>query len=284
MNLLISLTAIFAVLSSVTCDLTINLNSENFTTSIGQENYFVLFVADERVIDFVKTFWARVSDLYNSDTSNLIKIAKVDCSQSQSLCDSENITELLSLKFYPKVNTKYNPEAMIYFLSSAVKNALKKIRKGTPEEPILELTPDDFKSQVDVGYTFVKFELKECSHCKELTPNWTELARHFLDDPKVTIASISCGKYFSYCATQRATAFPTLILYKDGEVLFYDYTEDYSVEGLIDCVDSHVAGGEILVEWFAKEKQKKKIRRAERKAEKKRKAEEAARLAAPVRA
>ena len=118
------------------------------------------------MVNFVTTFWARVSSLYNTDTSELIKIARVDCLESQSLCHSENITDLLTLKFYPKIDSKYNPEAIFYFLNSAVKDALKKIRKGTQEKPILELTPDDFKQEVDVGFTFVKFELKECSHCK----------------------------------------------------------------------------------------------------------------------
>jgi len=76
---------------------------------------------------------------------------------------------------------------------------------------------------------FVKFYVPWCSHCQQMAPAWTELAREMKG--KLNIAEVNCEVENKLCKDIKLRGYPTLIFFKGGERVEYD-----GLRGLGDLV------------------------------------------------
>lgn len=60
--------------------------------------------------------------------------------------------------------------------------------------------------------------LSRCGHCKELKPNFQELAQDYLKHDNVLVGTVDCGEYREFCRGKDVKAYPTLKFWVNGLV------------------------------------------------------------------
>jgi len=107
-------------------------------------------------------------------------------------------------------------------------------------------------------FTFVNFYAPWCIWCQRLEPTWEAFAEDIessegtAEELQVEIVKVDCVANRNLCAQQRVMAFPTLRLFKDGEVFAPDYKQDRTVEALRDFARSKLELEEKMKDWHPK--------------------------------
>ncbi|KAH8246773.1 hypothetical protein KR038_008689, partial [Drosophila bunnanda] len=84
---------------------------------------------------------------------------------------------------------------------------------------VLKLELNNFHSHIAHGNFFVKFYSPSCVYCNLFRPTWEELASDFINEKKVCIAEYNCKTEKKICKDLAVTGVPTLILFKDGQIV-----------------------------------------------------------------
>ncbi len=112
------------------------------------------------------------------------------------------------------------------YSGSREKEDLSEFLTGVPKAPtdgkVVDLTDADFVSKTNKGTWFVKFYAPWCGHCKKLAPIWEEVAKEVVSDPAHHVAHIDCTENEETCQKFDVKGYPTLKLFKDGNILNYD--------------------------------------------------------------
>jgi len=87
---------------------------------------------------------------------------------------------------------------------------------GMASAASVELTSDNFPSEVSGKHAFVKFFVPWCGHCKAMASAWEELGTYFKGSPALTVASVDCTQHKDLCQQQSVTGYPTLKYYTQG--------------------------------------------------------------------
>lgn len=105
--------------------------------------------------------------------------------------------------------------------------------------PILkELGDEDFDTLISKGYTAVKFYSPQCMHCTAIAPVWQTLYEYYWTSKPVPtkstaqdtlndfhhyytfdFANVNCIAYGDTCEKYKVEAYPTFIIFKDGEIV-----------------------------------------------------------------
>ncbi|CAG8972507.1 hypothetical protein HYALB_00001199 [Hymenoscyphus albidus] len=122
----------------------------------------------------------------------------------------------------------------------AVETPEPTIFNGISVPPLTEIEGESFNATVQEGYWFVKHYSPYCPHCIEIAPTWQTLYEYYYTSKvvpsgpadtattsmntftayyKFKFGSLDCIAYGSTCTEHGIAAFPTFILYKDGEEL-----------------------------------------------------------------
>ena len=83
----------------------------------------------------------------------------------------------------------------------------------------------------------IKFYQPWCGHCTSMKPAWDEVSESA--DKSVFIADVNCSEQDELCSQVGVQGYPTIKVYKDGEVT--DYKGGRSVEDLSEYVDTQLA-------------------------------------------
>lgn len=191
-------------------------------------------------------------------------VASVDCDEFDSVCSKYQIEEYPTILFLvngktvePFKDEYYMKEDFEHFaekvMSKQSKVILKRVKRFIHQEEVkepessqdqhrLELTSDNFDRVIGKDFTFVKYYLKWCKHCKEVDNVWGDVIKNFADSKNIKIAQVDCETAGDICS-QEVKGCPTLNLYSNGLKIVDDYHEDFSLASLIDCVESNVRGG-----------------------------------------
>ncbi|KAK7207443.1 thioredoxin-like protein [Myxozyma melibiosi] len=97
------------------------------------------------------------------------------------------------------------------------------------KDPTVDLDSTTFKSSIAKGTWWVKHFSPYCPHCKALAPIWSQAAEELAADANTAdfhFANVDCVAQGDLCDQNDVTAYPTLILYRDGVLV-----ERYPVRG-----------------------------------------------------
>ncbi|KAK3672035.1 hypothetical protein LTR78_008004 [Recurvomyces mirabilis] len=111
--------------------------------------------------------------------------------------------------------------------------------KVVPE--LTSLTSDTLKPSIESGYWLVEFFSPYCVHCKHFAPTWQTLYEFYYTQDTIASTSAPIGsaeaassftKYYDFhfakvdcasngdaCADNKINSFPTIVMFKDGEVV-----------------------------------------------------------------
>eukprot|EP00057_Strongylocentrotus_purpuratus_P001737 XP_001201177.1 PREDICTED: thioredoxin domain-containing protein 5 [Strongylocentrotus purpuratus] len=179
--------------------------------------------------------------------SDIVTIAKVDCTAHRAVCDQYGVKGYPTLKFftdgeavesykggrdhvamkeYVSKMTKGAEAAPLPGSEEAIKVVPVREEPAGGEQPAVEskvvvLSTNNFLTQTAKGTSLVKFYAPWCPHCQKLVPVWDELAEKFDSRKDVTIGKVDCTVETEkpLCKKHAIEGYPTLLLFKDGEMV-----------------------------------------------------------------
>jgi len=88
------------------------------------------------------------------------------------------------------------------------------------------LSGRNFAKRTANGSWLVKFYAPWCGHCQTMAPTWSQLATQ-----EPGIAKVNCDDHPELCQSQNVDAYPTIKLFRDGEVAG-EYDGDHTLSAL----------------------------------------------------
>jgi len=197
--------------------------------------------------------WEELAKAFEKDEQ--VKVAKVDCTQHQAVCQEHEVKGYPTLAYFragSKMET-YKGARTLAELKEFVTTTKGEAGKAASEdgkvpEPakasaVTSLGKDTFAAAVKEGIAFVKFFAPWCGHCKRLAPTWEQLAEKYKDTEGVTVAHVDCtaedNANRELCSSHGVNGFPTLNIYKDGEKA-EEYNGKRDLEALQAFVEKHL--------------------------------------------
>jgi len=236
------------------------LTGDSFASTVGKGDTFIKFYAPwcGHCIKLAPA-WDELAKAFEKDTD--VKIAKIDCTEHQSVCQENDVRGYPTLGYFRagrKIET-YKGARALADLKDFVKT-LKgaagaeasedgKVPEAGDVKPAAALTLDNsnFEETTKEGVAFVKFYAPWCGHCKRLAPTWEKLAQEYVDNDGVKIAHVDCtaenNVNRALCDGQGVNGFPTLNIYKNG-VKAEEYSGKRDLSVLKEFVEKHLAAKE----------------------------------------
>jgi len=225
------------------------LTAKSFAAAIEKGDTFVKFYAPwcGHCIKLAPT-WDELAKAYEKDEQ--VKIAKIDCTQHQSICQEQEVRGYPTLAYFKagRKDQTYKGARALSELKDFV-NAIKGVAAAGAEDgkvpeqpapsPVLKLGQDNFEAENKEGIVFVKFYAPWCGHCKRMAPTWEQLAEAYKGTEGVKIAHVDCtadgNVNRNLCDGQGVNGFPTVIIYKNGEKV-----EEYAGKRELDALKAFV--------------------------------------------
>ncbi|XP_073534844.1 thioredoxin domain-containing protein 5 isoform X1 [Phyllobates terribilis] len=214
-----------------------DLASSNFKDHVSQGSHFIKFFAPWcGHCKSLAPVWEQMAASYQS--SNAVKIAKVDCTQHNDLCSDNQV------RGYPTLLWFRNGEKVDQYKGKRDLDSLKEYAESQLEAPddkeddipkeadiaaqadepaaveskVLTLTESNFDQTVATGVSFIKFYAPWCGHCKHLAPIWEDLSKKdFPGLSEVKIAKVDCTAERSLCNRFSVRGYPSLLLFRAGD-------------------------------------------------------------------
>lgn len=238
------------------------LGSGSFAKTIAKGDTFVKFYAPWcGHCQKLAPAWDELAKLFEKD--DVAKVAKVDCTLHQPICQEHEIRGYPTLVYFRdgrKHETYKGARALADlkdFVSTNKGGYGKAVGSEDGKVPVAEevavnvvkLNKDNFEKEVASGVAFVKFFAPWCGHCKRLAPTWEELAGKYKDNKDVMIGHVDCtendNENKAICDGNGVNGFPTLNIFKDG-VKVEEYNGKRDLDALAGFVEKHTAAAEAV--------------------------------------
>lgn len=122
--------------------------------------------------------------------------------------------------------------------------------QGVAHTTVQVLTADNFDKNVlsdpANGLWFLKFYAPWCGHCKKMAPTLDKVAPYL--SGKMAIGKIDCTQYKPLCSRYGVSGFPTLKVYRDGDV--FDYPGERHADAIIEFAEKMSASAVALVSSY----------------------------------
>ncbi|KAI9265582.1 hypothetical protein BY458DRAFT_556652 [Sporodiniella umbellata] len=152
-----------------------------------------------------------IAKLYSSPS---IAFAKINCEDYANYCAEKEVTQ------FPQVLTSLHRGAW-----KKQKGALEDFVKVNMPFRNLEGKSESIENQETMDRVlsskdpwFIKFYAPWCGHCKNLAPEWVQVASRLRD--KVNVGEVDCSKHKALC--KDVTGLPTLKYFVHGQELTYN--------------------------------------------------------------
>jgi len=237
------------------------LTEASFAKSVASGDTFIKFYAPWcGHCQKLAPTWDELAKKFEKDA--VVKVAKVDCTQHQSVCQEHEVRGYPTLAYFRngrKIET-YKGARNLADLTDFMNTNKEQAGAGgeaaedgkVPEaeakkevvSPVVRLDKDNFDEKIKTGVAFIKFYAPWCGHCKRLAPTWEQLADKFKDNDNVVIAHVDCtagdNVNRALCDGQGVNGFPTLNIYKDG-VKIDEYNGKRDLFDLQEYVESKLS-------------------------------------------
>jgi len=178
------------------------LGESSFSSVVAKGDTFIKFYAPWcGHCQKLAPAWDELAKSFAEDKQ--VKIAKVDCTQHQAVCQEHEIKGYPTLAYFrngQKLETykgARNLADLKDFVSTEKGEAVKPVSEdGKVPEPkaaaaVSNLNNDIFEAETKTGVAFVKFFAPWCGHCKRLAPTWEELAKKYSGKTMVSLIDTS---------------------------------------------------------------------------------------------
>jgi len=223
------------------------LNEKSFKKHVETGDHFIKFYAPWcGHCQKLAPAWAELAKEFEGNDK--VKVAKLDCTQAQSVCQSNEVRGYPTLHYFRngKLHETYKGGRDLASLKDFITTLTvgkKEEEKEQVESSVVHIDKDNFDQEVKEGLTFVKFFAPWCGHCKRLAPTWEELATKLADKNGIKVAKVDCtegnDRNRELCNGQGVTGFPTLNLYKNGE-LVEEFKGKRTLDDLVAFVNKHL--------------------------------------------
>jgi len=241
------------------------LGSASFASVIAAGDTFVKFYAPWcGHCQKLAPTWEELAKVFEKD--EVVKVAKVDCTQHQAVCQEQDVRGYPTLHYFRKgrkletykgARTLADLKDFVTTNKDAADKPAAASEDGKVPTPVdvvakvVKLTKDNFAEKIKSGVAFVKFFAPWCGHCKRLAPTWEELAGKYADNEKVVIGHVDCtekeNENKALCDENGVNGFPTLNIYSDGAKVA-EYNGKRGLEELSAFVEKHLAAAEEALE------------------------------------
>jgi len=245
------------------------LTSDSFASTVGKGDTFIKFYAPwcGHCIKLAPA-WDELAKAFEADSN--VKIAKIDCTEHQSVCQENDVRGYPTLAYFRngKKVENYKGARNLADLKDYINtnkggagaDASEDGKVPAAEEAapaaVVKLDNANFEDEVKEGIVFVKFFAPWCGHCKRMAPTWEQLAQDYKETDGVKIAHVDCTEENNVnrdlCNGQGVNGFPTLNIYKNG-VKAEEYSGKRDLSVLKEFVEKHVAAKEEVKEEEAAE-------------------------------
>lgn len=182
----------------------------------------------------INRFFLKVKEAYDQDPAAKIGFERVNCTTAEQFCKSQNITELLEIKYFAK-NDDNNQEM------------LKFIKERVDESLLRHAAEEDAKAKLKDGNSFVKFHSPNCTACQGMAHDWTELEKAYANSQNVKILSIDCKIARMTCKKFKIAHFPTMIFFENGKA-DEAYSGEWTVKAFISTIEKRLETCQKVVE------------------------------------
>jgi len=227
------------------------LGERSFSKHIEKGSHFIKFYAPWcGHCKKMAPAWSELAKEVDEDKKISTTIAKVDCTQHQSICQEQGVGGYPTIMFFRDGKKVENYKGGRTFKDLKDYVVSMKGEKNTDSEDgnvdetpkVVLLDTKNFEDSIKTGVTFVKFFAPWCGHCKRLAPTWEELAAKYEGNESVRIAKVDCTAEANankeLCDGQDVKGFPTLNIYKDGKKIT-EYNGKRGLEELDAFVKEH---------------------------------------------
>jgi len=200
--------------------------------------------------------WEELAKTFEKD--DVVKIAKLDCTQHQAVCQEQEVKGYPTLHYFREGRKleQYRGARTLAELKDFVVNNKGEASKAATDDgkvpdraeevvpKVVKLTKDNFDETIKSGMAFVKFFAPWCGHCKKLAPTWEELAGKYTDKEGVLIGHVDCtadeNANRALCDAHGVNGFPTLHMFKDGKKV-EEYNGRRGLDELVAFVEKFTA-------------------------------------------
>ncbi|XP_070495530.1 thioredoxin domain-containing protein 5 homolog [Chironomus tepperi] len=198
------------------------LTSENFTQATAGDDYFVLFIEDPESHNKFLELWDEVGQVSQAEESSKhLKFGIVDCHKERVLCQVNQVTKKIQLKFFGNKNSW---RGLTTFLESTIADVLR-------EDELIQMFDQPGAK------LFVLFKVIYCPYCKETMEEWLAVMDHFKNDPNLHVASLDCTRHREHCKRFDALKFPRMrFIYNpiNGKQIVDKYEGDRNAADMIE--------------------------------------------------
>jgi protein disulfide-isomerase A6 len=177
-----------------------------------------------------------------STMSKDVDFGGVDCVAQDKICKDYKIDGYPTIYLFGKGNVtgkefKDHERSVDGFIDFIEETLTVKIPR--PPKYMKDLNPINFGTTINnTKCTFVTFFAPWCGHCKKFLPEAKIAAQAFApDNATVVIGTMNCEKYRGVCTDNDVQGFPTIKLFKEGQVIPYEGSR--TADGVAEFINTH---------------------------------------------
>jgi protein disulfide-isomerase A6 len=145
------------------------------------------------------------------------------------------------------IHRTYSTSTRLYQVQATMKNsslllatAAILVRSTFGGGPV-ELTLDNFESEMTGKNALVKFFAPWCGHCKAIKPAWDQLGDEYAGSSSVLIGDVDCTvEGEALCQKFGVQGYPTLKFFKDGDMEGQEYNSGRDFDSLKEFVSEQL--------------------------------------------
>ena len=167
-----------------------------------------------------------------------VAFAGINCLEEQELCEKHKVDGYPTIFLFKAKETtgvEYEGSRKADDFCKFVETQTN-IKAKLPPQNLIDLNPINFENTTaSHKCVFNTFFAPWCGHCKHFLPQAKIAANAFQADPQIVVSRVNCEEYNGFCEEHGVEGFPTIMLFKDGEV--EQYSGKRTAEAVVNFIN-----------------------------------------------